>query len=175
MKQLVAAMLALAASAAAAEEPWDGRRAAFFGVTFIDTSTEGDLMGVRADETARTAMLTDTIAEALEAEGIELVDLAPVRDVLDRTKNPAKCNGCDIRMARELGADYSIVSEVQKVSNLILSMNIYVRDTGTGGQVAGQAVDIRGNTDESWTRGARYILKNSIFTERADQGVTTSR
>lgn len=150
-----------------ADPRWDGQKAAFFGITFLDTSTEGEINGVREDETARVAMLEDYIADALEAEGLTLVDLAPVQEELDRTTNPSKCNGCDVRMARELGARYSIVSEVQKVSNLILAINIYVRDTDDGGQVAGQAVDIRGNDDDSWRRGARYILTRNIF---ADQG-----
>jgi hypothetical protein len=159
--------LALAPSAWA-DSRWAGETAAFFGVTFIDTSTEGEINGVREDETARVALLEDYIAQALEAEGLTLVDLAPVREELERTLNPSKCNGCDIRMARALGARYSIVSEVQKVSNLILAINIYVRDADDGGQVAGQAVDIRGNTDDSWQRGARYVLTRNIF---ADQGV----
>lgn len=157
------AALVLAATTAAGSAQEAGDKAAFFGVTFIDTSTEGEINGVRPDETARVEMISGYIADALRDQGIELVDLAPVQEELDRTRNPAKCNGCDIAMARELGADYSIVSEVQKVSNLILAINIYVRDAETGDQIAGQAVDIRGNNDESWTRGARYILENNIF------------
>ncbi|MEH6774490.1 MAG: DUF2380 domain-containing protein, partial [Cereibacter changlensis] len=51
----------------------------------------------------------------------------------------------------------------QKVSNLILSMNLYIKDTATGKQLRGQAVDIRGNTDDSWTRGMRYILTRNVF------------
>lgn len=66
-------------------------------------------------------------------------------------------------MARALGADYAVVGEVQKVSNLILAMNLYVKEVSTGRQIRGQAVDIRGNTDESWQRGMRYILERNIF------------
>lgn len=146
-----------------AQSKWEGKSAAFFGVTLIDTSTEGAINGVRADETARVLMVERYIADALREEGLQLIDLTPVQEELNRTKNPSKCNGCDSRMARSLGADYVIVSEVQKVSNLILAMNIYVREASTGRQVAGQAVDIRGNTDDSWQRGMRYILQRNIF------------
>jgi hypothetical protein len=31
--------------------------------------------------------------------------------------------------------------------------------------VKGRVVDIRNNTDESWQRGMRYILKTTFFTE----------
>lgn len=156
----------LAATPLAAQQPlWQGQKAAFFGVTFLDTSAEGEINGTRADETARVAMLEEYIAAGFTAQGLELVDLAPASARLAATRNPEHCNGCDTAIARELGARYSIVSEVQKVSNLILAINIYIRDAQTGAQLRGQAVDIRGNTDESWQRGARYILTNNIFAE----------
>ncbi len=165
MNRLAPLILALltANPALAADDSWAGKRAAFFGVTFIDTSTEGDMRGVRADEVARIDLVTDYIADTLREQGLELVDLEPVREELDRTRNPARCNGCDMRMAQRLGADYAVVSEVQKVSNLILSMNIYVRDAGTGRNLRGMAVDVRSNTDDSWLRGMRYILQRNIF------------
>lgn len=162
---LLAAGVVATASAASAAPEFAGQKAAFFGVTFIDTSTEGEINGPRADEAARVEVMEEYIAEQLAANGMALVDLAQVQEELDRTVNPAKCNGCDIRMAKKLGARYSVVSEVQKVSNLIIAMNIYVRDVESGGQVAGQAADVRGNTDETWLRGARYILTRSIFAD----------
>lgn len=163
-RTLIALLILLPAlPAQAAEDMWQGQKAAFFGITFIDTSAEGEVNGPRADETKRLGMLTDYIADGLRAGGLELIDLAPAAAELARTKNPEHCNGCDTAIAHDLGARYSIVSEVQKVSNLIIAINIYVRDAETGAQLRGQAVDIRGNTDDSWQRGARYILKNNIF------------
>lgn len=163
MKRLLLPLLLLAAGPALAEELWQGRSAAFFGITFLDTSTEGEMNGVRADEVARLEMVERQAAEAMRAHGLTLLDLAPVAEDLDRIRNPAKCNGCDLRMAEKLGADYAVVGEVQKISNLILALNLYVKDVETGRQIRGQAVDIRGNTDESWQRGMRYILERSIF------------
>ena len=42
----------------------------------------------------------------------------------------------------EMGARYAISGEVQKVSNLILSVNLHVRDAATGATVRAGAVDI---------------------------------
>jgi hypothetical protein len=39
---------------------------------------------------------------------------------------------------------------VQKVSNLILNINLYMEDVQTGRMEFARSVDIRGNTDESW-------------------------
>jgi len=158
-------MLLIVASGDVAAEELAGKKAAWFGVTYLDTSYEGEIRGPRADEQARVAMVEDYFTDELEAHGLELVDLSPVAEELARIVNPAECYGCDTRMAQELGVPYSIVAEVQKVSNLILSMNLQIRDAATGRQVRALAVDIRGNTDESWRRGARYVIERGIFTE----------
>lgn len=162
---ILLSVLLLGAPAVGETDPWHGAPAAFFGVTFVDTSHEGELGGERADETARVAMIEDYVRTALEEQGLVLVDLAPAAEELARTVNPARCNGCDLRMATRLGARYAVVSEVHKVSNLILSMNLSIRDVETGAMLRGLAVDIRGNTDESWLRGMRYILTRAIFPE----------
>jgi hypothetical protein len=157
--------LSLAAGPARAEPEWQGQTAAFFGVTLIDTSRDSPYGEPSAPEAARLVLIEDYIRQALEEQGLVLVDLGPVAEELARTVNPSDCNGCDLRMARRLGARYSVVSEVQKVSNLILAMNLYIRDAETGANLRGLAVDIRANTDESWLRGMRYILRNAVFPE----------
>ena len=52
---------------------------------------------------------------------------------------------------------------VQKVSNLILNMNLYVADPQTGKQTFMKSVDMRGNTDESWSRAMSYLLRNRLL------------
>ena len=164
---LTAAALPATARLAAAEPPVDGdARIAFLGLTWLDTSTEGAYNGTRADETARLRMISAMVTDRFAAEGFDLVDTAPVAQKLASTTNPAKCYGCDARMGAELGADYVLVGEVQKVSNLILSMNLQLRDVDGGANVAGRSVEIRSNTDESWRRGMRYLLDNAIFGDR---------
>ncbi len=143
-------------------------KVAFFGLTMLDTSLQTTELGVDPAEVARLHMLEEMIEERFAAEGYVLMDLAPIAEDRDRIVNPAKCYGCDTRMAKKLGADYSLVGEVQKVSNLILSMNLQMRDAETGQMVKGRVVDIRGNTDESWSRGMRYILKNTFFKEEEE-------
>ena len=162
---LAAALLALPQMALALDDIEPGAKVAFLGMHFIDTSTEGAMNGVRDDETARLALLEAAVRERFEAEGFDLLDLAPVTEEMERTLNPANCNDCEVRMAEQLGANYSLVGEVQKVSNLILSMNLALRDTESGEFVRMLAVDIRGNTDDAWLRGGRYILNNHFFAE----------
>ena len=137
-------------------------RAAVLGVTLVDTSTEGDYSGERPDQTARVEMLAGRLAAAFEAAGWELVDISPVAERLARVANPAHCNGCDTTLAGQLGADVAVTAEVQKVSNLILTINVFVR-TASGELIAVGNADIRSNTDRSWRRGLDWVLENRIF------------
>ncbi|WP_425073973.1 DUF3280 domain-containing protein [Sagittula sp. S175] len=140
-----------------------GEKVAFFGLTLLDESLQTQTAGADPAEAARLKKLDTLVRERFAAGGYDLVDLAPVQDRLDRVVNPAKCYGCEARMATDLGADYALVGEVQKVSNLILTMNLQLRDATSGETVKGRVVDIRGNTDDSWMRGMRYILKTAFF------------
>ena len=160
---LVATVLSAPASAQDLPALEAGATVAFFGVHLIDTSLEGEVNGPRADEAARVALLEEEVHQRLRDEGFALADLGPVADELERTLNPARCNGCALRMAERLGADYALTGEVQKVSNLILSVTLALTEVEGGRLVRALAVDIRGNTDEAWLRGGRYILDNHVF------------
>ena len=73
------------------------------------------------------------------------------------------CNGCEAEIARSLGADFAFTGTVKKVSNLILVINLYVRDAATEKVILAFSVDVRGNTDKSWSRGVSYIVRNRLL------------
>ncbi|MBB4187201.1 hypothetical protein GGE07_003865 [Sinorhizobium terangae] len=160
---LILALLPTLAVAGLDKPLMSGAQVAFLGVTFIDLSTEGAYNGVRADETARLELLEGAARDRFAAEGFVILSNDPVATDLANTVNPANCNGCDVRMAAQLGADYVLVGEVRKISNLILSISLVLRDVRSGEMLRGLAVDIRSNTDDSWLRGLHYILKNHCF------------
>jgi hypothetical protein len=55
---------------------------------------------------------------------------------------------------------------VQKVSNLILNINLEVRSAAGATRYRG-SVDIRGNTDEAWLRGVHRLAENLDEQRRA--------
>ena len=61
------------------------------------------------------------------------------------------CGGCEFGYAKQLGADYAAWIVVQKVSDLILNINVYMGDVAAKKLAFVRSVDIRGDTDESWT------------------------
>jgi hypothetical protein len=70
------------------------------------------------------------------------------------------CNGCERDLAEKIGAEWAAWGIVQKVSNLILNINLYMEDVQTGRIEFAHSVDIRGNTDESWLHGLNYVIRN---------------
>jgi hypothetical protein len=107
--------------------------------------------------------ITETARQGFSAAGIEVVDTAPVESEVAAVSSLRGCNGCELPLARQLGADFAAVGWVQKVSNLILNVNLQIREVASGRLVRSGSVDIRGNTDESWRRGTRYLLEHRIL------------
>ena len=107
--------------------------------------------------------ISDQLRKELAESGkFQLLDIAPV-NAAAHGSNLQACGGCDVQYAQQLGADLVITGVVQKVSNLILNMNIYLRDVHTGQLIAAMSADLRGNTDESWTRATSYLVRNRLL------------
>lgn len=160
---LIAAVLhqVLAASMASAAEP---ARLAVFDFELIDTSLQGEMAGIDPADQARLRMIEAELRQGLEKSGrFELVDTAPAAAQVDAAGVLWSCNGCEVVIARQLDADLALLGWVQKVSNLILNLNVVIRDTATREQVFASSVDIRGNTDEGWRHGIRYLLENRLL------------
>lgn len=155
---LVAGLLALGAGAAVAEPV----RVAVFDFELIDTSLEGEMMGPQAAEAERLGRLGERLREAVaSAPGFEVVPIAPVAEEA-RARRLQGCGGCDRDLAERLGADWAVTGTVQKVSNLILNVNLYVREVEGGETIQTMSADIRGNTDESWSRGLDWLIENRL-------------
>jgi hypothetical protein len=139
-------------------------RVAFFGFQLINTSLEP----VHDAEKQRLAMAGELLRRMLTDSGqYQIVPLSDdLKQKITQSAEIADCNGCQIDWARQAGADLAVWGTVQKVSNLILNLNVYVDDTKDGRRYFAHSVDIRGNTDESWQRGIRYLVRHYLFDEK---------
>ena len=148
---------------AAVPAPAAAQTVAVFDFELIDTSLEGEIKGARADEQARLIRLSDQLRRRLAESGrFSLVDMAPIADEA-RASNLQACGGCDARLAARIGAELAVTGTVQKVSNLILNMNIYIRDAASGRTAAAMSADMRGNTDESWSRTLDWLVRDRLL------------
>jgi len=139
-------------------------KTAVFGFEFLD-DTQDARPQVLAEQDARTKLANAELERLVAASGeMAPVDLVPEAARIADLAPFYKCNGCEQDIARDLGARLEVVGVIRKVSNLILSFGLEVRETGgEGRRVRAGQVDIRGNTDESWLRGVRYLMKNRIL------------
>ena len=136
---------------------------AFFGFQLINTSLEP----TSASETRRLEMLDRLLEERLDNSGrFEIMRIpAEVQQKIAAGPEISGCNGCERGYATAIGADWVAWGTVQKVSNLILNINLYIEDAATGKMEFVKSVDIRGNTDESWRHGLDYMLRHYLFGE----------
>jgi len=112
-------------------------------------------------------MLDALFQEKLDHSGrFKIVPIPP--DLQQRiTAGPeiSGCYGCERDYAESIGANWAAWGTVQKVSNLVLNINVYMEDATNGKSEFVKSVDIRGNTDESWRHGLDYMLRHYLFEE----------
>ena len=169
MVRLAGCVLAglISATAGAVEPP----RLAVFELELLDSSLQGEIQGVDPADQARLALLDQELRAGLAESGrYRLIDTAPAAAEIARAGYWRDCHGCEVPIAATLGADLALVGWVQKVSNLILNLNVTIRDVATRELVFAGGVDIRGNTDQSWRHGIRYLLENRLLKDASREG-----
>ena len=153
------ATLFLLAAPALADPP----KVAVFDLELVDNSLHGEVYGSSPDEQARLQRISQRLRTGLQESGkFSALDIGPV-NAAAHAVNLQACGGCDVTLAKRLGADFAMTGLVQKVSELILSMKIYLRDVHSGRLVAQANADFRGNTDESWSRALEFLLRNRLL------------
>ena len=148
--------LLLAATTAAQAEP---PKAAVFDFQLANLGAQEP---TDADK-ARLGPLSDLLRKQLQDSGrYQIVSTAPVKDEVAKGADLRKCGGCAEEYARKLGAEVAITGEIQKVSNLILNINVYVKDLKASTPEKAYSVDIRGDNDTSFDHGVKYLVKNNL-------------
>ena len=164
---LVAALIVTAPSLGAASESAK-HSLAIMDFELIDNTGE---TAKDAEQKRRLAMISKQLREAItESQLYTVVDNAPAAQLIAELQKRFElhsCNGCDEDIGRALHTSRVLTAWVQKVSNLILNINIQVRDVETGHIVLNKSVDIRGNTDQTWSRGIRFMVRSMVENKQA--------
>ena len=97
----------------------------------------------------RLPRISDQLRQELSKNGLyDIVSTAPVKDEVEKSADLRSCGGCAVGFAKKLGADVAITGEIQKVSELILNINVYIKQVDSNQPEKSYSVDIRGDTDE---------------------------
>jgi len=133
----------------------------------LDVELTGDLGGpeLASEHQARLNLASTRLRESLSRTGLyQMVDSAPAQKTVDETKSRYRhlhdCNGCDLDLGRQLGADLVLVTWVDRVSGLILSLTYEIHDVATGQITARKSFGFRGDNDTSWTRAIDYMVRD---------------
>lgn len=71
-----------------------------------------------------------------------------------------RCDDCADQVGTQLGVELVMTPWVQKVSELILNLNVQIYDVKAGKVAFTKSVDMRGNNDESWTRAVSFLVRD---------------
>lgn len=155
---ITAVVLVISAGTAPAAE---GRRLAFFGFFLINTSLEPTQPAEEKRLEKLGFILRDQLAGARQFNFVAIPSEVQKQAVAG--SGIPNCNGCERDLAEKTGAELVAWGTVQKVSNLILNINLYIEDVQTGKIEFAHSVDIRGNTDKSWHHGLNYMIRHYVL------------
>ena len=94
--------------------PTVAQSVAVFDFELIDTSLEGAIRGARLDEQERLARLSDQLRQLLRDSGrFSLVDITSIASEA-LASNLQACGGCDIQLARRIGAELAITAPCRR-------------------------------------------------------------
>jgi hypothetical protein len=116
-------------------------------------------------ERQRLVSIEDTLKSMLEASGkYKLISISPsIQGRINSAQKMGKCGGCEIDFGKELGARQVAWIEVQKVSELILNLNVYISDVDSGQLIFERSADLRGNNDASWQHAMKFLVNNYLL------------
>jgi hypothetical protein len=156
-----------AASVPHAQAATDPPHLAFLGVRLQNDNEK--LEPTTDAERNRIAALAKQFTSAVASSGTYTITsvTADIQSQIASGQAVGNCGGCEAEYGKQLHADRVAWITVQKVSNLILNMNLYVADPATDKLTFVKSVDIRGNTDESWSRSLKYLLDNYFFAQKS--------
>ncbi len=157
---LIAALLTCGATALAADaEP---PTLAVIGFELVDEQPDS---ARAAQLRGRLAAIKAQLEQGLQARALyRVVDTAAAAELIEAQRERHaflyRCNACLAEVGQRLGTRLVAVGWVQRVSELILNINVSVRDAQTDAEVLSKSVDLRGNTDETWARGVNFMLRD---------------
>ncbi|MCH9765106.1 MAG: DUF3280 domain-containing protein [Alphaproteobacteria bacterium] len=120
---------------------------------------------IKAEEQERLKIVTKELRALLAATGqYEVADLTPLEKDIEDAAPLHKCNGCETELAKKAGVELAVLPMLEKSSDTLLNMSIGVLDVASGRILKTAMVVIQGNTEESWIRAVRWLVKRK-FTE----------
>lgn len=146
---------------------WAAQKTAVLPFDMRDASQDGEYVPqFKPADLARLKLVADELKTLMTKDGrYEVMDLTPWAADIDKAHPFSKCDGCDLEIGQKAGADLAVMGYVDKLSDALISLQIFVRDVKSGEMVKTMSAEIRGNTDELWLHGIRYLWRNRFMAQ----------
>jgi Protein of unknown function (DUF2380) len=153
----------------AAPRPTDATAAAPIKLTLFDFELEdfsaaASSTGEAPSDTARLASVTSEVRQLLAQSGrYDLIDVGGAQAAAVKARALRESDGCDAAIARQLGAEQSLVGVVRRISRTEYIVRFQLRDARTGAIVSSGNSGLRMGADYSWNRGAVRLIKDQLL------------
>ncbi|WP_348638253.1 DUF2380 domain-containing protein [Bradyrhizobium sp. ISRA463] len=117
-----------------------------------------------ASDGAELANTTDAVRQMLVQSGrYALVPVSGTETDAAKPRAIQDCGGCDVEIARKLGADQSLIGVVRRISRTEYLVWFQLHDAGTGNVIAAGDSGLRMGANYSWSRGATRLIRDKLL------------
>lgn len=137
---------------------------AVFDFELEDMSAAGSPNSVPAPDAAYLADVTKGVRDLFAQSGrYHLVEAGNANADAAKKHDLRDCDGCDAGIAKELGADRSLVGVVRRISRTEYVVRFQIRDSKTGAVVSKGDSGLRMGANYSWSRGAVRLVRDRVL------------
>jgi hypothetical protein len=108
--------------------------------------------------------LTTFIGQSINEEAIfDVVPQAEVNDAVSSAQLGTyihTCNRCEYDLAKQVAGEKVMIGWIYKMSMLILTMHIEIKDVASEKTLISKAYDFRGDNEKAWLRAAKYMVRD---------------
>ncbi|MGF1611973.1 MAG: DUF3280 domain-containing protein [Kiloniellales bacterium] len=166
---LAVALTVLASQPSNATQP-DPVKIAVFDFELVDKSAGGGIVEPDAADRENLRMSAEEARRMLSASGrYSLVDASSAADDVSSAGGVQYCNGCESPLAKELGADQSMIGLITRITRTEYTLQILVRDAQTGEVLSNAFTGLRMGANYSWPRGVKSLMRSSILPAQGAQ------
>tara|TARA_R110002049_G_scaffold159633_10_gene324632 strand:+ start:1409 stop:1930 length:522 start_codon:yes stop_codon:yes gene_type:complete len=140
-------------------------------VIVLDIELLGDttVKSMQENDTKLMAKFSEELRRQLKQQQIfSVLDDQHVLEVINKESELHflhRCNGCELVVAKELGAKQVVVPWIFRMSKLIQTMYVEIRDVETGDVLMHEGRNFRGNTEDGW----QHVINQLVATIKENQ------
>jgi len=139
-------------------------KVAVFDFELDDKSAGGGVVDQDPKDVENLKLATEEARRMLAASGrYSIVDTDSAAGDVASAGGVQYCNGCEGPIANALGADQAMIGVVTRVSRTEFTLQIRVRDTGTGETVSNAFTGLRMGANYAWPRSVKGLLNKDIL------------